>query len=663
MRCCSVFCRQLEKELTNSDFSPATLRDAPGIRGARFFGAPQVSEGYIRLSVPEGPSASGRNLSTAGRSRGSSGPVETVLSVVYRNRAATFLLIVLCVLLVVLGVFFDSKMGQTLTTPLSLTLGHWRDVQIRANNLLVEIKRRKWQTLCTSEWPTLKVEWPAEGTFNINVILQVKERIFNQGPQGHPDQAPYIVVWESLVKEPPPWVSPFVPPCPPLNPTPHPVPSAPPAPAPHPTPTPTDPSKPPTSSNLYPVVPIDPPSSNNASSLRRPRQLQVLPPEESPLIDLLTEDPPPYHPPRLAPNPMGDPDHLGRNDPSPSPIAGRVRGQQRPEQEETSRLLPLRQGREPGSLQYWPFSASDLYNWKSHNPSFSQDPVALTALIESILVTHQPTWDDCQQLLQALLTTEERQKVFLEARKNVLGDDGRPTQLPNVIDATFPLTRPDWDFNTAAGRTHLRLYRQLLIAGLHNAGRRSTNLAQVRQVTQGKEESPTAFLERLKEAYRRYMPFDPDSNEQRGNVSMAFIWQLAPDIRNKLQCLENLQDFTLQDLLKEAEKIFNKRETQEEKEERLRKLQEEKEEKLKKEAEEKEEKRERKRNKELSKILAAVVQGSQGLEIGKSDREGDIRRLRIDRDQCAYCKERGHWAKNCPKRPKGNANKNHKGPP
>ncbi|XP_045855713.1 protein NYNRIN-like [Meles meles] len=33
--------------------------------------------------------------------------------------------------------------------------------------------------------------------------------------------------------------------------------------------------------------------------------------------------------------------------------------------------------------------------------------------------------------------------------KNVLGEDGRPTQLPNVIDAAFPLTRPVWDFNTA----------------------------------------------------------------------------------------------------------------------------------------------------------------------------------------------------------------------
>lgn len=62
-------------------------------------------------------------------------PLEFLLSVLYRNRAASFLLTVLCVLLIVLGVFFDSKMGQTLTTPLSLTLGHWRDSEF----LLIDV--------------------------------------------------------------------------------------------------------------------------------------------------------------------------------------------------------------------------------------------------------------------------------------------------------------------------------------------------------------------------------------------------------------------------------------------------------------------------------------------------------------------------------------------
>lgn len=52
---------------------------------------------------------------------------------------------------------------------------------------------------------------------------------------------------------------------------------------------------------------------------------------------------------------------------------------------------------------------------------------------------------------------------------------------------------------------------------------------------------------------------------------MAFIGQSAPDIRTKLQLLEGLQDYTLQDLIREK-------------------------------------KRDRKRTKELSRILATLVQ-------------------------------------------------------
>jgi hypothetical protein len=41
------------------------------------------------------------------------------------------------------------------------------------------------------------------------------------------------------------------------------------------------------------------------------------------------------------------------------------------------------------------------------------------------MFSHQPTWDDCQQLLQVLFTTEEKERILLEARKNMLGANGR----------------------------------------------------------------------------------------------------------------------------------------------------------------------------------------------------------------------------------------------
>ena len=54
----------------------------------------------------------------------------------------------------------------------------------------------------------------------------------------------------------------------------------------------------------------------------------------------------------------------------------------------------------------------------------------------------------------------------MEARKNVLGEDGTPTALPNLVEEAFPLNRPNWDYNTAEGRGHLLVYRWTLVAGL-----------------------------------------------------------------------------------------------------------------------------------------------------------------------------------------------------
>ena len=82
--------------------------------------------------------------------------------------------------------------------------------------------------------------------------------------------------------------------------------------------------------------------------------------------------------------------------------------------------------------------------------------------------------------------------------------------------------------------------------------------------------------------------------------------------------------------------MYNKRETPEEREARLAK-----------EQMEREDRRDRVRDKHLTKILAAVVR-----EKGPG-REGEKRRRpKVEKDQCAYCKERGHWIKDCPKRPK-----------
>ena len=197
------------------------------------------------------------------------------------------------------------------------------------------------------------------------------------------------------------------------------------------------------------------------------------------LIDLETElFPPPYadpHPPLLPQVPqVSSGEARRRAEPSAPPkeggpaqgTQGRAREMASAVEEEgpeipssTVHAFPVQAGpaREGGerTYQYWPFATSDLYNWKTQTPSFSEKLQGLIDVLESILFTHNPTWDDCQQLLQVLFTTEERERILSEARKNVPGVDGRPTIQPHLIEEGFPLVRPNWDFGRAEGREHL----------------------------------------------------------------------------------------------------------------------------------------------------------------------------------------------------------------
>jgi hypothetical protein len=63
-------------------------------------------------------------------------------------------------------------------------------------------------------------------------------------------------------------------------------------------------------------------------------------------------------------------------------------------------------------------------------------------------------------------------------------------------------------------------------------------LTKVREVVQGLNESPSAFLERLMEAFCQFTPYDPSTEERKATVTIAFIDQSSRDIRKKLQKLE-----------------------------------------------------------------------------------------------------------------------------
>lgn len=85
-------------------------------------------------------------------------------------------------------------------------------------------------------------------------------------------------------------------------------------------------------------------------------------------------------------------------------------------------------------------------------------------------------------------------------------------------------------------------------------------------------------------------------------------------------------------------------------------------------SQERENKRERRQERNLSRILAAVVgecegrnrpenrqTGYLGNKEPRPERRRSVQKI-LEKDQCAYCKEKGHWARECPKK-KGRAPK------
>ncbi|KAK1329797.1 hypothetical protein QTO34_009980 [Cnephaeus nilssonii] len=167
------------------------------------------------------------------------------------------------------------------------------------------------------------------------------------------------------------------------------------------------------------------------------------------------------------------------------------------------------------------------------------------------------------------------------------------------------------------------------------AARKPTNLAKIGNVQQERDESPAAFLERIMEAFRTYTPMDPEAPNNRAAVVMAFVNQSATDIRRKLQKVDRLGEKSLKDLLEVAEKV----EPPEERQAHVAAA------------------ASSKQTRDLAKILLATTVDSpevrnRRLAGSQEDGKGTARggRRKLQKDQCAYCREIGHWKQECPKR-------------
>ncbi|OWK56934.1 Gag polyprotein [Lonchura striata] len=242
--------------------------------------------------------------------------------------------------------------------------------------------------------------------------------------------------------------------------------------------------------------------------------------------------------------------------------------------------------------------------------------------------TQNADWDDIQVILDTLMDSTEKEMV-LKAAKEKARQDIINRLVMGTLDDNFPTKDPGWDPNVSGHVQRLKKYQEWVQIGVQHAVPKTINWSKLYEIRQEKKESPTVFLERLKEAVRKYTDLQIDAPQAKVQIALIFLGQSQDDIRRKLQKLEGEELRNLDKLLEVAWKVYNNRE------------------------------------KEISKRqqqnLLVVIQGKGnpgirgrgrggcGLGRGGGFGRGHGRTAvpKLGFNQCAFCMQ-GHWENECP---------------
>ena len=106
-------------------------------------------------------------------------------------------------------------------------------------------------------------------------------------------------------------------------------------------------------------------------------------------------------------------------------------------------------------------------------------------------------------------------------------------------DQKWPNLNPNWDHQAAQGGPSMKDLRTMIIQGIRESMPRGQNINRAFGEHQGKDESPTDWLERLRKNLQMYSGVDPNSPVGEALLKTQFVARSWGDIRKKLEKIED----------------------------------------------------------------------------------------------------------------------------
>ncbi|TRZ08940.1 hypothetical protein HGM15179_018170 [Zosterops borbonicus] len=227
-------------------------------------------------------------------------------------------------------------------------------------------------------------------------------------------------------------------------------------------------------------------------------------------------------------------------------------------------LFPLREvPTAPGITGFLnvPINTGDVRTFRKEMGRLLDDPFGVADRLDEFLGSSIYTFEDLTSILKSLFNTEERDMI----RQAGIRDWERRNPQGTPGEQKWPSQSPGWNSQTEEGRRNMIDLRNIIIQGIREAVLRGQNISRVFGECQGKEESPSEWLDQIWKSLQVYSRTDSTSPIGEVLLKTQFVAKSWEDIRKNLEKIDNWQEKSLQELLREAQKVYMRRDEENQK--------------------------------------------------------------------------------------------------